>query len=208
MSRLRRSSQAVALGLTTLLLATAPDARAHETKGVGVYHLTIGWGEEPAFSGSRNFVEVAVADAKGAPVADIAGPLSVEITFGEKRVVLPLRPAAGQPGKFRAPIVPTRPGTYTFRVAGRVKGQSIDIRSTCSDTTFDCVTDIAEVQFPAKDPSAGDLADGIGRALPRADRAMEAAASARNVAISAAVVGTLALAAAIVLGLRKGAKAA
>ena len=45
----------------------------HERQVVGQYLLTIGWGDEPAFTGSKNFVSVAVADLAGMPVADLDG---------------------------------------------------------------------------------------------------------------------------------------
>ena len=170
MPRHGRTRLAVALGTTALLLTLPPPASAHETQAAGQVHLTIGGGEEPAFTGSKNFVTVAVSDATGAPVADPGGSLTVEVSFGDERVVLPLLPAGGHRGEFRAWLVPTRAGTYAFHITGTVKGQAIDARSTCSDKTFDCVTDVSEVQFPARDPSTGQLAERVSRALPRAER--------------------------------------
>ena len=100
-------------------------------------------------------------------------------------------------------LVPTRAGRYTFHVAGKVRGQTIDLTSTCSDATFECVVDAAEVQFPAKDPSAGQLADRLNRGLPRAEQAMEAARSARRIGFGAIVVAGLALVAAMGWGCEK-----
>ena len=65
--------------------------------------------------------------------------------------------------------------------------------TTCSDKTFHCVTELASIQFPAKDPSLGDLAERVSRALPRAERAGESATSARVFAILAAVAAGAAL---------------
>jgi len=203
-----RCRLAVALGLTAILLTFPPDASAHERKAAGGFRLTIGWGDEPAFSGFRNSVVVDVADAAGGPVKDLDGPLTVEVSFGDERLTLPLVPDGQRPGEVRAWLVPTRPGTYTFHITGKVKGQTIDATSTCSDSTFDCVTDVSEIQFPAKDPSTGQLADRVSRALPRAEQAQAAAASARTIAIAAIAVAALALAAAIGFGVRRGQKAA
>ena len=183
------------------------EAAAHDTKKAGAVSLTIGWGDEPAFSGSRNSVDVDVADARGA-VVDPAASLAVEVVFGDERISLPLSPAFDRPGRFRAWLVPTRPGTYTFHVTGKVRGQAIDVTSTCSDTTFECVADVSDVQFPARDPSAGQLADRISRAMPRADRAMEAAASARTIGLAALGMAAAALLATIGLGVRRGGKGA
>jgi hypothetical protein len=195
---------AFALAITAALNAAVA---AHDTKKAGAVSLTIGWGDEPAFSGSRNSVDVDVADARGA-VIDPAASLAVEVVFGDERVSLPLSPAFDRPGRFRAWLVPTRPGTYTFHVTGQIRGQAIDVTSTCSDTTFECVADVSDVQFPARDPSAGQLADRISRAMPRADRAMEAAASARTIGLAALGMAAVALLATIGLGVRRGGKGA
>jgi hypothetical protein len=208
MSKVGRSLRAFALSMTVLLLVLPGPAWTHETRKVDQFHLTIGWGDEPTFTGSRNSVEVDVSDASGKPVTDPEGSLSVDVSFGDQRIVLPLLPAGKQPGKYRAWLVPTRPGTYAFHITGNVKGQTIDATSTCSDKTFDCVRDASEIQFPAKDPSAGQLAERVSRALPRAERALDAAASARKVALVAIAVAALALVAAIGLVARKGRKGA
>lgn len=206
MSEVGRTWRVFALGMTAFVLALPAPASAHETQKVDRLHLTIGWGDEPTFTGSRNSVEVDLSDAAGKPVTDPEASLSVEVSFGDQRFALPLLPAGERSGKYRAWLVPTRPGTYTFHITGNVKGQAIDATSTCSDRTFDCVRDASEIQFPAKDPSAGQLAERVSRALPRAERALDAAASARTIALVAIAVAALALIAALGLGARKGRK--
>jgi len=188
-----------------LALLAGTSAAAHETKSVGGLKLTVGWGDEPAFSGFRNFVEVDVVDGAGHPVTDLGGgALSADVGFGDEHLPLALVPARGQPGKFRAWLVPTRPGTYSFHVTGTIKGQPIDMMSTCSDTTFACVADVSDIQFPVKDPSAGQLADRISREMPRAEAAMTAAGGARTLAIAGLAGAVVALGAAIGFGMRKG----
>lgn len=203
---LRNGSGAALAAAILLLSGTSP--MAHETQSVQALRVTVGWGDEPVYTGFNNFVEVDVTDAAGAPVADAAGSLSAEVTFGTERVVLPLMPEGKRPGHFRAAIVPTRPGTYTFHITGTMKGQPVDLSSTCSDRTFDCVTDVAEVQFPAKDPSPGQLAEGLGRAMPRAEQALAQASGARTVAYASIALALLGVVVAIGLGVRKGGKAA
>src|SRR5260370_29447267 len=146
---------------------------AHDAHVVGAYRLEIGWGEEPAFAGMRNAVTVEITDAAGrTPVSDLGGgSLSAEVAFGDERLVLPLRANPERRSTFEAWLLPTRPGTYTFHITGQAKNQKIDVRSTCSAQTFDCVVSSADMQFPAKDPSAGELAERIERSLARADRA-------------------------------------
>ena len=147
-------------------------------------------------------------DANGKPVADLTGSLSVEIAFGDQRRTLPLRPAFQRPDEFRAVLVPTRSGTYSFHITGTLKGQPIDATSTCSDMTFACVADASEMQFPVQDPSTGQLAESVSRALPRAERAIDTAAGAQKWAMVAITVALVALAAAVGLGLRGGRKVA
>jgi hypothetical protein len=196
-----RNWQSVVLILSGLLLALAVPASAHVERKSGPFRVTMGWGEEPARSGSENFVEVGVSDTSGAPVKARAGTLDVEVSFGQAVITLPLVPGHA-PGQFRAVIVPTRPGTYGFHVTGPIKGRNIDAQAMCSASTFDCVTDISEVQFPARDPSTGQLAQRLARALPRAERAEDRADSARGIALGAIGVAGLALAAVIALAVR------
>ena len=195
---------ALAFSVLALLLTRPPVLFAHEMRVVGPFHLMIGWGDEPALSGLKNSVEIDVSES-GVPVSDIGAALVVEVTFGEKQIRLPLSPVRDRPGKVRAWLVPTRPGTYAFHITGAVKGQPIDTTSTCSNTTFACVEDISEAQFPVKDPSSGQLAERVGRDLERADRAIEAASMARNVGFGAIALGVLALGVAFRRGRRAGA---
>jgi hypothetical protein len=185
------------VALAAAVAVSAP-AVAHERKIVGQYHLVIGWGDEPAFSGLKNAVEIDLADRAGAPVTDLGGgSLSVEVIYGDQRVTLPLRPVREPQGKFRAWLVPTRAGAYTFHISGTIKGEAFDVSSTCSDTTFACVSDVADLQFPAKDPSPGQLADRMSRGFPRAEEAASAAGTARAIAFMAMALAVIAIVAAM-----------
>ena len=164
---------------------------AHDRKLVGPLQLTIGWGDEPAFTGARNSVVVSLSDNAG-PIKEPAAELKVEITFGSERLTLPLEPAFGKPHEFHAWLVPTRAGTYSFHVTGKVKTQSVDVTTTCGEKTFHCVVEASEIQFPAKDPSAGQLAERMDRALPRAEGTAATAARAQWLAIGALVVSIVA----------------
>jgi hypothetical protein len=196
--------RAMGVALAAALLLVSPPVVAHETKVTGAQRVTLGWRNEPALTGVPNSVDIALADASGAPVAAAGASLRVEVAFGEEVMVLALLPGA-TPGVFSAPLVPTRAGTYTFHVTGSAGGQSLDISSTCSERTFDCVTDAAEAQFPAKDPSTGQLAARVeqgSRRLARAESAADAAEARANVALGAAAVAIL-LAAGSVLRSRR-----
>ena len=192
-----RTSVASIVALATAL-AIVTTVGAHERKSVGKFHLVIGWADEPAFSGVRNAVEIDLTDAAGKPVTALGGgALSVEVIYGEQRVTLPLRAVLTTPGKFQAWLIPTRAGTYTFHVSGTIQGVALDVSSTCSEATFACVDNAAELQFPAKDPSAAELADRVSRGLPRAEDAASAAGTARTIALTSIAVAALALAVAL-----------
>jgi hypothetical protein len=195
-----RTGRSAALILAGSLLAFAAPATAHVEKSSGPYALTLGWGNEPALTGAENSVEVEVARA-GAPVAVKAGALEAEVSFGPATKTLPLLPT-GSPGEVGAVLVPTRPGTYAFHVTGKLNGSTIDVQATCSGGTFDCVTDASEAQFPARDPSPGEVAQRLERTLPRADAARDRADSAHTLALAALVVAGLALLIVVVLAVR------
>jgi hypothetical protein len=183
------------------LLAFAGPAEAHVERDSGPFRLTLGWVDEPPLSGEANAVEVGVSEAGGGRVAVPAGALSVEVSSAGAATTLPLVPA-DEGGGLRAVIVPTRPGTYAFHATGAIRGKPVDAQATCGDSTFDCVADASEVEFPAKDPSPAQVAQRLERELPRAEAAADDADSARTLAVLALVVAALSLTLAIVMGVR------
>ena len=184
-----------------LALTLTPAALAHVEKRSGSYSVAMGWGNEPPVSNSENFVDVTVTDASGAPVETPAGALQVEVSFGGEATTLPLVPG-DERGQLRAAIVPTRPGTYGFRVRGTIDKRAVETEATCSESTFECVTDAAAIQFPARDPAASQIAERIERESARAQSATDRADSAHTLAVIAIVVAVAALAAAVTLALR------
>jgi hypothetical protein len=97
------------------------------------------------------------------------GRFKVEVIFGERnsdeRVPpSPLDPVGGSPGEFQAPLIPTRPGTYSFHLTGTLDdGDQIDEVFTSGEGTFHDVEDPAALQFPVEDPTAGELAERLER---------------------------------------------
>jgi len=183
----------LALFLSAALLALSAPIRAIDKQTVGTIQLTMGWGDESAFAGSRNSIDVGVSDITGAAVADPTNTLNVEVLFGERRLSLPLLPVERQPGRYRAWIVPSRAGRYAFHISGRLKGEAIDITSACSEKTFQCVTEPGDVQFPEKDPTSAQLAETVSHSQARVQQAIDDATEARlisfvSMAISAASV--------------------
>ena len=209
MRRTALSLLAAGFGVAVLLLA-AP-AGAHEGKVIGRYTFVVGFGDEPAYAGAKNSVEVLVSDARGRPVTDIGGDdLRVMVMAGGKELELPLEPYFevgewGIPGDYRAFFVPTAPGRYSFHLHGRVDGQKIDQRFTSGPNSFPDVADPATVSFPVKDPTTGQLAARLDREVPRLAvasaqaaraaerRARQAADQARLLAVAGLVVGVAGL---------------
>ncbi|MDQ3978822.1 MAG: hypothetical protein M3314_04635 [Actinomycetota bacterium] len=186
------------LPLTTVvvLAVSAATAGAHEPRTSGGLRFVVGWGEEPAYSGLKNSVQVIVTDAAGSPITDVGDSLRVEVKKGSEAITLPLE--AGPPGEYRAWLTPTRPGTYVVRLTGSVRGQPVDESFTSSDTTFNDVEDLSAIQFPAKEPSTGEVATRLDRQIPRLEAALRAAddrvEGARTVAVVAVTFAVLSLA--------------
>ncbi len=222
---MRKTSKSimVVVGAAGLLVALgAAPAAAHEERKVGRYAVAVGFGDEPAYAGTKNSVQILIRDVNDKPVVDLGDTLKVDVSQGTddtQKLSMTMEPdfevgEFGTPGDYRAFFIPTAPGVYTFHFTGSIKGQRVDQKFTSSPTTFDEVKDPAEVEFPSKDPTTGQLSARVDRETQRltqavaasdqrAKQADDAAGTARLIAIVGVVVGVLGLAAAGFLGLRK-----
>jgi hypothetical protein len=192
-------------GLLIPLLASP--ANAHEAKTVGKYHFVVGFGDEPAYAGEKNSVQLILADANDKPVTDLTDTLKVAVTTGSSELLaLSMEPffevgEFGTPGDYRAFFIPTTPGSYSFHFTGTIKGQKVDQTFRSSPQTFSDIEDPAQVQHPVKQPTGGQLATRADRETTRINEALAAerdqarddAASARTLAIIGLVVGALGL---------------
>ena len=200
---LTRAAVCVAV-LAALALATAQPASAHTARDVGAYHFLVGWGSEPAYAGQLNSVQLVLTyRSSGKPVTDLGSGFHVTVIYGIRRVALPLEPTFdpdtgfGTPGDYRAWLIPTAAGDYTFRFTGRVGGQSIDQSFTSGPTTFATVEDPASVEFPVPAPGTAELSQRLDAQVSRLATS-RALATTRDLAIVAVVVGGLALVVAVV----------
>jgi hypothetical protein len=206
--RRRMLAAMVAAALAALLVPLlATPASAHEARTVGKYHFVVGFGDEPAYAGEKNSVQLLLADAKDKPVTDLTDTLKVEVTTGSAEAMqLSIEPffevgEFGTPGDYRAFFIPTAPGSYSFHFTGTIKGQKIDQTFKSGPKTFSDAEDPAQVQYPTKQPTTGQLATRVDREAGRVDAALAAernqakddAASARTLAIVGLVVGALGL---------------
>jgi len=191
--------------IATFALAAGP-ASAHEVRKVGAYEITIGWEHEPTYTGIENAVQIFIKDAKGNPIDDLGDPPSLKVqVINGSQTSDPLDLKAsfdpdtglGMHGEFDAAIVPTVPGDYTFHLTGSINGQNIDEKFTSSDKTFDPVKDPSDIQFPAKTPSNGQLAQSVSRLDTRETKAAKDAKDSADTAKTLAIVG---IAVGVVLG--------
>jgi hypothetical protein len=214
---MRRSSILLVAVLALGVVVLGPgSAWAHEERTVGRFAFAVGFGTEPAYAGQENSVQLFLHDAAtDRPIDDLGPTLRVQVEYqGRKMPPLVMEPdfeigESGTPGDYRALFFPTRPGDYTFHLSGTVEGQAVDETFTSGPKTFSSVQDPADAEFPAKDPTAGELAQAVERLGPRVDRlvsgqndaaaraedAADAARSAKSeAAVALAVGGTLGLA--------------
>jgi hypothetical protein len=207
----KRTAAAVlfVLGTAAIIPALlATPALAHEDRTVGKYNIAVGFGDEPAYAGQENSIQMFIHDANDNPVTDLGATLQVEVKFGDQTMpTLTMEPnfevgEFGIPGDYRAFFFPTRPGDYTFHFTGTIKSQKIDESFTSSPSTFSSVEDASKVEFPAKDPSTGQLADRLTRELPRvqqtaaaaAKQASDKAGSAKTLGLIGIIVGVVGVA--------------
>jgi hypothetical protein len=211
--RRRLSAAVVAATMAALLIPLlAVPASAHEEKTVGKYHFAVGFGDEPAYAGEENSVQLLLADANDKPVTDLTDTLKVAVSTGDTEpLALSMEPffevgEFGTPGDYRAFFIPTAPGSYSFHFTGTIKGQKVDQTFKSGPQTFSDIEDPAQVQYPVKQPTGVQLATRADRETARVDAALTAerdqakddAASARTLAVIGLVVGALGLIAAIV----------
>ena len=205
----RRLLDALAASAVAALLIplVAGPAAAHEEKTVGKYHFVVGFGDEPAYAGEKNSVQLILADANDKPVTDLTDTLKVEVTTGTAEpLALSMEPffevgEFGTPGDYRAFFIPTAPGTYSFHFTGSIKGQKVDQTFKSGPQSFSDIEDPAQVQYPVKQPTGGQLATRADRETARInaalaaerDQAKDDAASARTLAIIGLIVGALGL---------------
>jgi hypothetical protein len=186
----------IALGAALLLaaLAAAP-ASAHAEKKAGRYAFVVGFGDEPAYAGQPNSLQVLIT-RDGKPATDLAGQLDglmAHAYYGRKadpkveNAMMPLEPHFGDdwgtPGDYRSFFVPTQAGAYTFELKGKLGNQKINLVIPSGPETFGDVNDPAKAAFPAvKDPSTAQLAQRLDRETTRLNGTVAAATAAQRTA--------------------------
>lgn len=186
----KRTGRAAVLGAVLTTLVGIGAASAHEHRDVGDYTFTVGFLEEPVFSGQKSGLELGVERGEE-PVEGLEETLQAEVTFDGQSRDLEISPVFGEPGAYQSVFFPTAAGPYTFHVFGDVEGTAVDESFTSGPDTFSEVADVAGGQFPVQFPSTGDVV-----------RDAEAGAGAATTATIALVLGGAGLLAGLVaLGL-------
>jgi hypothetical protein len=199
----------------TVLVVAPIAAHAHETVQRGDLEIVVGFGTEPAYLGQPNSVQVILTHG-GEPVVDLGDTLAVEVSYGDEQPVeLALEPnfavgAYGEPGDYRAWLIPTAAGPYTIHLSGTVDGEEVDETVTSGPETFSEVESGSEIMYPVEAPATTDLverieresarvadaADRIDAAEMRAAQATDDASSARTIALVGVAIGLLGVASA------------
>jgi hypothetical protein len=206
----RTAFGAAVLGVLLVPLLALP-ASAHGEHKVANYTFVVGFGTEPAYAGVTNSVQLMISN-NGRPVTDAKG-LKVAVTTGDAEPKqMTLEPyfgeGWGEQGDYRAFFIPTAPGAYTFKITGTLGGKKVNQSYTSGKDGFDEVTDPAEVQYPAVEPTGQQLTTRLERETARINAAMAAerqaaddeVAGARRMATIGLAVGALGLLAAIGVG--------
>ena len=173
----RRIGRSAALGAVLTLLVSIGVASAHEQRDVGDYTFTVGFLEEPVFTGQKSGLDLRVAQGDQ-PVEGLETTLRAEVTFNGQTRDLEVTPVFGQPGAYRSVFFPTAAGPYSFHITGDVEGTAVDETFTSGPDTFSEVQDVAGGQFPIQYPATGDIA-----------RDAEAGANAATTATIGVVLG-------------------
>jgi len=181
-----RIARATALGAMLTALVGTGAVGAHEARGVGEYSFTVGFLDEPVYSGQKSGLDLRVARGDE-PVEGVEETLEAEVTFGGQSRTLEISPVFNQPGAYQSVFFPTAAGPYTFHVFGDVEGQAVDESFTSGPETFSEVQDVAGGQFPVQFPATGDIV-----------RDAEAGANAATTATIGLVLGGAGLVAGLV----------
>ena len=208
---MRRTAFGAAVLAVLLVPLLALPASAHGEHKVANYTLVVGFGTEPGYAGVTNSVQLMISN-NGKPVTDAKG-LEVAVTTGDAEPrQMTLEPyfgdGWGEQGDYRAFFIPTAPGAYTFKITGTLGGRKINQSYTSGKDGFDEVTDPAEVQYPAAEPTGQQLTTRLERETARINAALAAerdqvddqVADARRLATIGLVVGALGLLAAVGMG--------
>jgi len=189
---------AVVVALTT----AASAVYAHEGRHVGEYEFVVGFSVEPALEGWKNGVDLRVTghtheqEHQAMPVEGLEGTLQVAVTHvptGASKV-FKLQPVFGEPGHYKADLIPTAPGQYRFRFLGTVEGVEVDEVFESGPGRFSDIESAGDLHFPEKLPAVREIEGAARGAQSMAEQAADTANSVRTLALLGMVLGVLGIA--------------
>jgi hypothetical protein len=152
----KRIGRPAALGAVLTLLVGIGVASAHEQRDVGDYTFTVGFLEEPVFTGQKSGLDLRVVRGDE-PVDGLEETLQAEVAFSGQSRELELSPVFGEAGVYRSVFFPTAAGPYSFHITGDIDGTPVDETFSSGPDTFGEVEDVAGGQFPIQYPATGDV---------------------------------------------------
>lgn len=149
------------------------------------------------------------------PVEGLEQTLQVEVTHIGSGVSKSMRltRVIGDPGHYRAGLIPTAPGHYRFRFFGTVEGNLVDESFESGPNTFSSVNPAGDLYFPQRQATVREIEGAVRGAQSSAEGAQDAAieasdgaSAARMLGIAGIVLGVLGIgtgAAGLAIGLRR-----
>jgi hypothetical protein len=178
------------------MVATGAPAFAHGTRGQGDMEFTVGWANEPALVGQPNAVQLHI-EHDGAPLEGAEQTLKVTVGIGDQTTdPMELRTVFDAPGEYRADVIPTVVGGYTFHFTGTADGEKVDQTFVSPKDGFDEVEGTTDIAFPKQAPTSTELAEKLASVERKAADADASASRARFIGF----VGVLIAIAGIGLG--------
>nr|MBA3587485.1 hypothetical protein [Chloroflexota bacterium] len=153
----QRLGRVAVLGAALIMTLSVGTTSAHGGREVGEYSFTVGFLDEPVYSGQESGLDLRILRGEE-PVEGLEETLEAEVIFNDQHLDLPLSPAFEDPGAYRSVFFPTAAGPYTFRIFGTIEGTEIDESFTSGVDDFNEVQDVTGGQFPVVLPAAGDTA--------------------------------------------------
>ena len=218
MNSLVRKAALLAIVAIVAALALAAVVSAHEHRAVGEYQFTVEFAVEPALEGLANGAELRVektAESQGqdsgagqhggtssgggtghdhaelVPVEGLEQTLQVEVTHLGSGATKSMRLNAvfGEPGHYKADMIPTASGDYRFRFFGAVEGNPVDETFESGPNTFSRVNPAGDLQFPERRATVREIEGAVRGAQSSAEGAQDAAIEASDSASAARMLG-------------------
>jgi hypothetical protein len=141
------------LFMLALLFALPATALAHERRTIagGKYDVVVGWDVEPTYVNEKNGATIRISQAGSNPAVPVEGAdktLKVQIRQGAQTKEFALGAVFGQPGYYRADIIPTRAGDYVWTFVGTINTDQINETFDSADGKFDAALPPTALEFP------------------------------------------------------------